>query len=104
MDANEYQKEAMQTAGDHDMEIYAVLGLAGEAGEVADLTKKWRYHDHPYDRDKFLKELGDAQWYLAVAALAHGFTLAEVMEANIEKLRQRYPQGFSAEASINRKT
>lgn len=102
MTPNEYQRLCMVTAGDHDMEIYAVLGLAGEAGEVADLTKKWKFHGHPYDRDKFLKELGDIQWYLAITASAHGFDLEEVMQANIKKLQERYPGGFSSEKSINR--
>lgn len=105
---NTYQKEALKTAGatesiGTDRILYTALGLAGEAGEVADLTKKMIFHKHPYDAEKFLDELGDCLWYLAVNAHAHGYTLEEVMEFNINKLRTRYPEGFSAEASINRK-
>lgn len=104
MDADEYQRLCLRTAGGgkSDRITYTAMGLSGEAGEVLDETKKFLFHNHPYDRDKFLKELGDTAWYLAMCSLAHGFTLSEVMEANIEKLRQRYPEGFSAEASINR--
>lgn len=102
MTPNEYQKLAANTAGEHDMPIYTALGIGGEAGEVLDETKKWLYHNHPYDRARFLQELGDVQWYVAMCAKAHGYTLEEVMEANIAKLKERYPEGFTAEASINR--
>lgn len=106
MDANEYQRLAEKTAGtadNNDRILYTALGLAGEAGEIADLTKKLVFHHHPYDGKKFLDELGDVQWYLAMNAVAHGYTLAQVMEHNINKLRERYPEGFTSEASINRK-
>ena len=104
MDANEYQRLCEITAGgdNNDRIAYTAMGLSGEAGEVLDETKKLLYHKHPYDLDKFLKELGDVAWYLAMCSLAHGFTLSEVMEANIKKLQARYPEGFSTDASINR--
>jgi hypothetical protein len=42
-------------------------------------------------------------WYLAEAATACDLTLNEIAEMNVEKLRERYPEGFSEERSINRK-
>lgn len=102
MDADRYQLEASKTAGDHDMPIYTALGIAGEAGELADLTKKWLYHGHPYDKDKFISELGDILWYVSQNAVAHELLLSEVMEYNLNKLKKRYPKGFSSEKSINR--
>lgn len=102
MEANEYQLLAAKTAGDHDMIDYAILGIGGEAGELLDLQKKWKHHGHPYDRKKFLLELGDLCWYIAMYATAHGFLLSEVMEENIKKLQKRYPEGFTSERSINR--
>ena len=108
MTPNDYQEAALKTAGaadamTPDRAIYTALGLAGEAGEVANLTKKWQYHKHPYDRERFLDELGDCLWYISVNAHTHGYTLEEVMEYNIRKLKLRYPEGFSTSASINRK-
>ena len=103
MDADYYQEMASKTAGQHDMPIYTALGLGGEAGEVLDLTKKWLYHDHPYDPQKFFLELGDLCWYISQCARAHGFLLSDVMQANLDKLAARYPEGFSSEKSINRK-
>ena len=48
------------------------------------------------------KELGDIAWYLAETAYALDLTLEEILSANIKKLRKRYPEGFSAEASMER--
>jgi NTP pyrophosphatase (non-canonical NTP hydrolase) len=80
----------------------AALGLTGEAGEVAEHVKKHLFHGTPIDRDAVVKELGDCLWYLAALAGALGVDLSDVAERNIEKLRRRYPGGFSEEASRNR--
>lgn len=104
-----YQEKAMQTlnpvvAKDPGMLILmASLGIAGEAGEVADMQKKAMFHQHPLDRDEMIKELGDVLWYIAAAALALNTTLSEIAERNIHKLQDRYQGGFSADASLNRK-
>jgi NTP pyrophosphatase (non-canonical NTP hydrolase) len=108
LEANEYQKLAMRTAGDglDDLEegmLVAALGLTGESGEFAELVKKWKYHAHPLDRDKAIKELGDICWYIARACTALNVDLADVMQTNIEKLKIRYPEGFSPHASLYRR-
>jgi NTP pyrophosphatase (non-canonical NTP hydrolase) len=82
----------------HDVLIWA-LGLAGEAGEVCDLLKKVHGHGKPYEADKLKKELGDVLWYLANLADAHGFTLFDVAQTNVDKLRARYPEGFTVQAA-----
>ena len=99
-----YQTAAMRTHVDDPVRLPAyALGLAGESGEVADLIKKHIAHGHDLDLDKLKKELGDVLWYIAGIAHLHGMTLSEVAIANIDKLLKRYPDGFSHEASINRK-
>ena len=105
---NEYQDLAWRTA-EHDLSptdalVTFVLGLSGESGEVADHVKKHIGHGHPFDRDKVVKELGDVLWYVAVTARHLGVDLADVARINIEKLRARYPDGFSTERSLNRAT
>lgn len=74
----------------------ATLGLVGEAGEVAELVKKGYYHqqDADLDRAKLKLELGDVLFYLDWLASLHGMTLTDVADANIEKLKARYPDGF----------
>ena len=51
---------------------------------------------------ELIKELGDVAWYLAETAFALDVELEEVLMRNIEKLKKRYPEGFSTEKSINR--
>ena len=106
MTINEYQNLAMRTVNpdlDKDqMLINAVMGLCGESGEAIDIVKKWYAHGHELDREHLKKELGDIAWYIAEAATALGLSLEEILEANIDKLRKRYPEGFATEKSIDR--
>ena len=106
MTINEYQKLAMATLNPEldkkNVLINGVMGLCGESGEAIDIVKKWLAQGHELDRDKLAKELGDICWYLAETATALDLSLEEIMEGNIEKLRQRYPDGFDAERSIHR--
>ena len=83
--------------------VNGAMGLCGESGEVADLLKKHIFHGEDLDLDNLKKELGDVCWYIAQICNAAGLKLEDVMRGNIEKLKRRYPDGFSEEASKNRK-
>ena len=106
MTINEYQKLAMTTLNpelsEKDVLINGVMGLCGESGEAIDIVKKWLAQGHELDREKLAKELGDICWYLAETATALGLELEDIMAANIEKLKTRYPGGFDADRSIHR--
>ena len=106
MTPNEYQKLAMTTLNPEltprDVLINGVMGLCGESGEAIDIVKKHLYQGHPLDREALIKELGDIAWYLAETATALDVSLEEVMARNIEKLKKRYPEGFSSEQSQRR--
>lgn len=109
MTLNEYQELAARTRGrvvDLDVQkSCSGLGIAGEAGEVADLIKKEIYHGHgPHpDARKMPKELGDVLWYVADLATSYGLTLEDVARMNIDKLRERYPSGFTTADSLARR-
>lgn len=104
--ANAYQKQAMATLnpalGKKDILINGVMGLCGEAGEAIDLVKKHLHQGHELDRQALKKELGDIAWYLAETAYALDLTLEDVLTANLEKLKARYPEGFDTERSVQR--
>ena len=106
MTINEYQKLAMTTLNpelsQRDVLINGVMGLCGEAGEAIDIVKKHLHQGHPLDKEGLVKELGDIAWYLAEIATALDVPLEEILERNLEKLRARYPEGFSSERSQNR--
>ena len=102
MKINEYQLEALRTAGKADI-VNGVLGLCGESGECADMIKKYKFQGHDLDIDHLAKELGDVAWYLAVSAYAIGYDLETIMQMNVDKLRARYPEGFDSSLSQHRK-
>ena len=106
MTINEYQELAMRTVNPeldkNQMLINSVMGLCGESGEAIDVVKKWYAHGHELDREHLKKELGDIAWYLAEAATALDLEFEDILEANIDKLKKRYPEGFETEKSINR--
>ena len=107
MQANEYQKAAMATLNPalekKDVLIHSVMGLCGESGEAIDIVKKWLMQGHELDKEHLVKELGDVAWYLAEAATALDIPLEAVFQGNMDKLRQRFPNGFDTGASVNRK-
>lgn len=111
MQVNTYQQQASRTLTPHPEEplddaqsmlVWNALGLVGEAGEVAEYVKKAVFHRHELDREKLKKEIGDVLWYAAALCTNLDLSLEEVMAANIEKLKQRYPDGFSSKASRQR--
>ncbi len=106
MQFNEYQQLAERTASvqkdKRERFTNFAFGLAGETGEVIDCLKKHLFHGHPLDREKLKIELGDLLWYVATTATTAGIPLDNIATANIEKLKDRYPDGFSEERSINR--
>ena len=81
----------------------ACLGLSGEVGELNDMIKKWIFHEKPFDEVHAKKELGDVLWYVAMMCHSFGWDLDEIMQMNVDKLKARYPQGFSVELANNRK-
>ena len=106
MTGNEYQRLAMTTLNPglskRDILINSVMGLCGESGEAIDIVKKHLHQGHELDKAALARELGDIAWYLAEAATALDMRLEDILSANIEKLRSRYPEGFSSARSIER--
>lgn len=84
------------------MMFWNVIGLVGEAGEIAGTVLAGVQENQATDREKLKKELGDCLWYLAALCTKADLSLEDVMHANIEKLKLRYPDGYSAEASKKR--
>src|SRR6476659_7965171 len=81
--------------------LYPALGLCGEAGEIAEKIKKWLRDDKPNTQDDMaeerrqaiLLELGDPLWYIVSLADDLGFTLDDVVNANVAKLSSRIDRG-----------
>lgn len=109
MTFDEYQQKALATARSKDAKdefVHLVLGLVGEAGEIAEKVKKLvRDHDTDLaqlDRDDMKKELGDVLWYAAVLAEYLDISFDDVASANIAKLADRQKRNVIGGSGDNR--
>lgn len=105
--ADDYQRAALRTArvdelSKDELLLNGVMGLCGEAGECIDLVKKARFQGHELVKKDLMEEISDVLWYAAVASYALDLPLSEVMQANIDKLKERYPEKFDKARSIHR--
>lgn len=96
---NAYQIGAIRTCSprylDRSIESIEVcaLAVAGEAGEVADLVKKWIAQGRPLSRNDLALELGDVLWGVAVLGHRIGLSLDHIASMNRIKLINRFPNG-----------
>lgn len=103
---DEYASLALRTRGPladrNEVLKWVGLGIAGEAGEIADSIKKMLYQGHPIDLEKIAEEAGDVLWYLALLSETVDVPLSQIADRNLKKLRMRYPDGFDPTRSIRR--
>lgn len=82
--------------------INGLMGLSGECGETVEVFKKWIFQGAPLDTDQAKAELGDVFWYAALICHSMGWDFNDIMEGNLQKISERYPEGFDVERSNNR--
>ncbi len=108
MELSEYQSRSRRTAGYPREEwlAYPALGLAGEAGEVANQAKKVLRDDAgkltDERREAMSKELGDVLWYVAQLATELELDLDDIAAENLEKLASRQHRGVLGGAGDDR--
>lgn len=111
----EYQKAAMRTDSEYGAVrdkvgssykilrlLHAQLGIASEAGEIADCLKKHLIYGQPLDMANLKEECGDLLWYINLLLKALGFDIEDAMIDNIAKLKLRYPNKFTEKAAAER--
>lgn len=128
MTANEYQVLAARTINKNLTPLgatqHALFGMASEVGELHGIFQKKlqhgddlelsnaivaRYFDgnvkriEDPDAEHAKKEVGDILWFVAEFCTANDWDLEDIMQMNIDKLKARYPDGFSVEQSLHRK-
>lgn len=111
MTINDYQQKALyfkavsnfNITGETIRLLEGVMGMVGEAGECDELLKKHLFQGHDLNREHMAKEIGDVAWYVALAADALGYSLDEIMQMNLDKISDRYPEGYDDQRSIYRR-
>lgn len=106
MTGNEYQELAARTINQgltfEEQKFHALHGMVGEIGEIHSIYQKM-YQGHAFEVDHVKKEFGDLLWFIAEYCTAKGWSLDDIMRMNIDKLKNRYPDGFKVEQSLHRK-
>lgn len=105
MNFREYQQKARRTQNPRltprELLEHATWGLTSEVGEITGMLQK-KFQGHVINMPAMRKEIGDALWFLSEMADVYKFDLDAIAQENIEKLRRRYPDGFSEARSVNR--
>ena len=86
--------------------LTAALGICAEGGEFTEIVKKCIFQGKPMDEHTIYhlkREMGDILWYIAQGCIALDTSIEDVLYMNIEKLEDRYPNGFESFRSENRK-
>ena len=106
MDFSTYQQLASRTMnpalGREETLQHALYMCCAEIGEVHSLFQK-KYQGHDINREHLVKEIGDVLWGLAELCTVCNINMDEVARTNIEKLLERYPNGFEVDKSLNRR-
>ena len=110
MNFKEYQQGAARTFAENPdklqpnqfSELHCVIGISTEAGELLDAYKKHIYYKRELDLVNVKEEIGDIMWYIANFCTVMGIELDELLHANLDKLKLRYPDKFDTDKAINR--
>ena len=78
--------------------LHAVMGIAGESGEVLDAIKKHYFYNKPLDLENVIEELGDIEFYLQAMRMCLGLDRKDILIANMVKLSKRYGSGSYSDA------
>lgn len=105
-----YQKESQRTCpklkdelreGLSD-ELHMVMGISTEAGELLDAYKKHFAYGKELDIVNVGEEIADIMWYISNLCRMKGIDLEEMLQRNIDKLKERYPDKFTQKDALNR--
>ena len=106
MDFSTYQQLAARTMnpalGREETLQHALYMSCAEVGEIHSLFQK-KYQGHDISREHLVKEIGDVCWALAELCTVCNINMDEFARTNIEKLLERYPNGFEVDKSLNRR-
>ena len=103
MEIINYQLESTRTMKfDENVLMHCCMGMAGETGEVVDLIKKSVFYNKPIDKEKVAEEIGDIMFYIVNLATSLNLSMSDILQGNVDKLKKRFPNGFTESDAIRR--
>lgn len=94
-----FKTKGFNTTENAEAIMHAAIGISGEAGEILDTAKKHWVYNKPLDIENLYEELGDLLFYTTALMIITGIDLEEVLVRNVEKLKKRYPDGYTDTAA-----
>lgn len=82
--------------------LHAAMGCGTEAGEILDVLKKALFYGKSITKWALTEEIGDMLWYLGIFCDELNVSFEELMEMNIKKLKNRYPEKFTIQDAQKR--
>lgn len=101
-DMDNYQYLVKRFKKDTANQMYLLLGLSGEVGELHSKAAKHIRDETPEDKEALKAELGDVLWFVAMLADTWGFDLGEVAQSNYTKLKDRFERNVIGGSGDNR--
>lgn len=80
----------------------ALMGLAGETGELIDEMKKHYFYDKPKNINNLKEEAGDILHYILMLLNTENIPVEEIIQLNIDKISKRYHTNVSKEEALVR--
>ena len=106
MEIKTYAKEAFRTTAHLDSlqldSYHMLMGIATETGELFDAYKKELAYNATLDLVNVSEEIGDLMWYIINFCTFNNLDLENILEKNIAKLKERYPEKFTKKNALNR--
>ena len=100
---DQFVKQLFKADTESFMKMHAALGVAGEAGELADAIKKEIVYCKQPDRENIVEELGDLRFYMQAVQNLYEIPEQEILQHNANKLAKRYAGlKYSDEAAVLR--
>lgn len=105
MEMDEYQILAARTINRNltkeEILRHSLFEMCGELGEIHSIYQKV-YQGHQIKVEDLKLEVGDLLWGIAEFCTVNGWSLENVCQMNVDKLKKRYPEGFAEERSLDR--
>ena len=100
---DQFVKWLLKPGTEQIVALHCAIGIAGEAGEIADEIKIEYIYGKPRNLKHIIEELGDLEFYIQALRSHYNISRQQILQANADKLSVRYSTlRYSDEQAIAR--